>query len=135
MLPDTYMNKSGLEVKKYITSIKKAERLVVVYDDLDLPFGSFKISFGRGSGGHKGIESIVRTIKTKNFVRVRIGISPTTPSGKMKKPKGDKEVHDFILGDFTKKEKETLKKIKKKIHDALLMIIEEGRARAMNTYN
>lgn len=135
VLPDTFMNKSGLEVKKYVTSVKNAERLIVVHDDLDLPIGRFKISFGRGSGGHKGIESIVRSIKTKDFARVRIGISPTTPSGKLKKPKGDKKVHDFILGNFTKKEMETLKKMKKKVNDALSMIIKEGRAKAMNTYN
>ncbi len=135
LLPDTFMNKSGLAVKKYVTSAKKAEKLIVLYDDLDIPFGSFKISFRRGSGGHRGVESIARSIKTKDFVRVRVGISPSTPSGKLKKPKGDKKVHDFILGDFSKKETEILKKMRKKVCEAVVMTVEDGRARAMNEFN
>src|SRR3989344_3878760 len=87
VLPETFMNKSGISVKPLITSTKKAEALIVAHDDIDLPLGTLKITFGRGSGGHKGIESIMRAIKTKDFVRIRIGIAPTTPSGKIKKPK------------------------------------------------
>lgn len=135
LLPETFMNKSGISIKSLITSKKKAEQLVVIYDDLDLPLGKLKISFGRGSGGHKGIESIVRSIKTKDFIRVRVGITPTTPSGKLKKPKGDKEVHNFIIGDFKKAELEVLKKVSKKVNDALETIILEGRQKAMNKFN
>lgn len=135
VLPETFMNKSGSAVGKFVTSAKAAERLVVVYDDIDLPFGSIKLSFGRGSGGHKGIESIIRAVKTKDFVRVRIGVAPTTPSGKMKKPAGEKKVHDFILGEFTKKEQETLKKLFKIITPAIESIIVDGRAKAMNQFN
>ncbi|MAZ67190.1 aminoacyl-tRNA hydrolase [bacterium] len=135
ILPETFMNKSGSAVGKFVTNAKAAERLVVVHDDIDLPFGSIKLSFGRGSGGHKGIESVIRAVKTKDFVRVRIGVAPTTPSGKIKKPQGEKKIHDFILGEFTKKEQETLKKIFKIITAAVESIIVDGRVKAMNQFN
>ncbi len=135
MLPNTFMNKSGSAVKNLVTSVKAAENLVVVYDDIDLPFGTIKLSFNRGSGGHKGIESIIRAVKTKDFVRVRIGVAPTTPSGKIKKPQGEKVVHDFLLGEFKKKELDELKKIFKKTNAALESIVVDGRAKAMNLFN
>lgn len=135
ILPQTFMNKSGLSVKPVITSKKKAENLVVVHDDLDISLGKFKISFGRGSGGHKGIESVARATKTKDFMRIRVGIAPVTPRGKIKKPSGEKSVVDFILGDFSKKETYTLKKVFKKVNDALETIIRDGRAKAMNEFN
>jgi peptidyl-tRNA hydrolase, PTH1 family len=135
LLPQTFMNKSGSSVKKVVASKKAAERLVVVYDDLDLPLGSIKLSFGRGSGGHKGVESIIRGIGTKDFIRLRVGVSSVTPSGKIKKPKGEKAVMDFILKDFRKPEQEKLKKVLKDTSGALETIIVEGRAKAMNEFN
>lgn len=135
ILPETFMNKSGLSLKSLVTSVKKAHNLVVVYDDLDLPLGKSKMSFNRGSGGHKGLESIFRTIKTKEFARIRVGVSPATPSGKIKKPAGDKKVVDFILGEFKKPEMETLKKISKKASDAILDFVEFGLGKAMGEYN
>ena len=135
ILPETFMNKSGLSLKPVITSKKKAQSLVVIYDDLDLALGTFKISFNRGSGGHRGLESIIRTLKTKEFVRIRVGISPATPKGKVKKPQGEKKVVDFIIGDFKPKELETIKKISKKIHEALVMISTESYQKAMSVYN
>ena len=133
--PETFMNKSGLSLQPIITSKKKAEMLIVIHDDLDLPIGKFKISFNKSSGGHRGVESVIKAIKTEAFIRVRIGISPATPSGKLKKPKGEKEVGDFILGEFKKSEMETLKKISKKVATALEMIITEGREKAMGEFN
>ena len=135
ILPQTFMNKSGLSAGVIVTSRKKAENLIVVYDDLDMPLGKFKISFGRGSGGHKGVESVARAVKTKDFIRVRVGIAPSTPSGKIKKPKGEKDTINFILGNFSKKEIDILKKVFKNITEALELIIKEGRAKAMNVYN
>ncbi len=134
IMPETFMNKSGSSVKTLVTSEKKAEQLIVVHDDLDLALGTFKISFNRGSGGHRGVESIIKNLKTEAFVRLKIGISPTTPGGKLKKPLGDK-VLDFIIGDFKLVEAEEIKKVSKKAADALKMIIEEGRAAAMNEMN
>ncbi len=135
ILPNTFMNKSGTAVKDVVTTIKAAERLIVVYDDIDLPFGALKVSFGRGSGGHKGVESIIRTVKTKNFVRVRIGVAPTTLGGKIKKPLGEQKVHDHLLGVFSKREEETLHALFTRASAAIESIIVDGRAQAMNTFN
>ena len=135
LMPETFMNKSGVSVKKIITSVKKAENLVVIYDDLDLGIGDFKISFNRGSGGHKGIESIIKNVKTKGFVRIRVGISPVTPAGKLRKPKGEKKVLDWVMKDFKKPEMEILKKLSKKTNEAIKTIINDGRVMAMNKFN
>ena len=86
VLPNTFMNKSGAAVAKFVKSPKAAERMAVVYDDLDLPLGEMKISFNRGSGGHKGVESLMKVLKTKKFTRVRVGVSPSTAGGALRKP-------------------------------------------------
>lgn len=130
LLPDTYMNNSGVAFKKLVTSKKQAEQLVVLQDELDLPLGKVKLSFGSSSGGHNGINSIHKALKTKDFVRIRIGISPATPSGKLKKPTGEKEVVDFVLGKFKATEQDKLKKAKKLVRDALELLVTEGRDKA-----
>ena len=135
LIPETFMNKSGLAVFPYLKSKKDIERLIILYDDLDLPLGKFKISFGRSSGGHRGVESIIKALKTKDFARIRIGVSPSTPSGKLKKPQGEKEVIDFILGKLKPAELEVLKKESKKICEAIEMIVSEGREKAMGEFN
>ena len=133
--PETFMNKSGDCVSKFIKSKKDALGLVVIHDDLDLRMGKFKISFNKGSAGHRGLESIIKKIKTNEFTRVRVGISPTTPSGKIKKPIGEKKILDFIIGKFSKKEDEIMKKTLKKLSEALETIIIEGKDKAMNMFN
>jgi len=135
VLPDTFMNKSGFAVGKFVKSVKAAEKLVVVYDDLDLPLGKIKLSFDRGSGGHKGLESIVRAVKTKKFTRVRVGVSPSTAGGKLRKPEGEKVVNNFILTKFRAHEIETLKPVFKRAAAALEVIVRDGRERAMNEFN
>ncbi len=135
LLPETFMNKSGVAVTSAVKSKKGAERLVVVHDDLDLPLGSIKISYARSSGGHRGVESVIRALKTNEFVRVRIGVSGATPTGKLKKPKGEKAVLDFILKQFSAKEEEILKKTLKRAADAIAVIIRAGRQKAMGEYN
>lgn len=135
LLPDTFMNKSGASVKPLVTSKKAAERLVVIYDDMDLPLGTYKIAFARGSGGHNGVESIIKHLKTKDFVRIRIGVSPSTPTGKLRKPKGEKAVIDFLMGDFKKPEVELLKKEFKTIRAVIEKIITDGRVSAQNQFN
>ncbi|MFZ2763502.1 MAG: aminoacyl-tRNA hydrolase, partial [Minisyncoccia bacterium] len=132
---DTFMNKSGVGVAKIIKSKKAAQKLIVIYDDLDLGLGTMKISYNRSSGGHRGVESIIRALKTEEFIRIRIGISPATPSGKLKKPKGDKDVEKHILGDFKKPETETLKKVFKKVSEAVSVIAESGLGPAMTEFN
>lgn len=135
VLPETFMNKSGSAVVKYVKNVKAAEKLVVVYDDLDLPLGKMKMSFDRGSGGHKGIESIARALKTKKFWRIRVGVSPATASGKLRKPSGEDDVLDFILGKFKTSDLPVLKSLFKRISSALDTVTKEGAMKAMNEFN
>ena len=90
--PQTFMNTSGLAIK----SLLPKPSLVVVHDDIDIPLGKVKISENRGSAGHKGVDSIIQTLGTKNFTRVRIGIQPA--KGK------PKNVEGFVLKSFQKAE-------------------------------
>lgn len=124
--PETFMNKSGEAVKSLIKSKKAAETLVVIHDDLDLPLGKIKISFNKSSGGHRGVESVIKAVKTEEFIRLRLGISGETASGKIKKPQGEEKVISSILGEFKKSEEDELKKVIKKSAIALEMIITDG---------
>ena len=135
VLPNTFMNNSGKAVGKLITSKKAAERLVVVHDDLDLPLGRFKISFNKSSGGHRGVESVVKAVGTEAFIRVRVGISGAGKNGSVKKPKGEKAVGDFILGKFKPAEQLIFKKESKKVSEAIKLIVVEGREKAMGVFN
>ncbi len=129
VLPDTYMNDSGKAFIKLVKSKKQAEQLVALQDELDLPLGKVKLSFGSSSGGHNGINSIQKALKTKDFVRIRIGISPATPKGKLKKP-DSKKVVDFVLGKFKPTELEVLKKARKLVEEAITLLVTEGREKA-----
>lgn len=134
LLPETFMNKSGKALSALVSGPKKAEKLIVVHDDLDLPIGKIKIVFNRGSGGHKGVESINRAIKTEGYIRIRIGVCPTTPSGKPKKPSGEKLL-DFIVGEFKPAEMDDMKKIIKKVAEAIYMAVVDSKEKAMTEYN
>lgn len=133
--PDNFMNNSGKSIAPIITNAKKAEKLILVYDDMDIPLGTIKISYNRGSGGHRGVESVIKSVKTKAFIRLRIGVAVTTPSGKIKKPKGEQKVLDFLMGEFKPKELDVLKQISKNTVLALETIIIEGKEKAMGMYN
>lgn len=133
--PETYMNKSGLALAYFVKTKKAAEKLIVIYDDLDLPVGSIKVSFNKSSGGHRGLESIISALKTEGFLRIRVGISPVTSGGKLKKPKGEDAVGKHILGAFKKPEQDILKKVSKRAADALEVLIKEGREKAMGEFN
>jgi PTH1 family peptidyl-tRNA hydrolase len=135
LFPETFMNKSGASVGTMVKSIKKAQQLIVVYDDLDLPLGTIKISFNRSSGGHRGLLSIIKHLKTEAFIRIRVGISPTTPSGKLKKPKGEIAVDKFIIGWFKPSEEAELKKVSKKVTNIIETIIVYSLERAMSEFN
>ncbi len=133
--PETYMNKSGSALSYFIKSKKAAENLIVIYDDLDLPVGSIKVSFNKSSGGHRGLQSIISAVKTEAFLRIRVGISPVTASGKLKKPKGEDAVGKHILGVFKKPEQDILKKVAMRVSDALEMLLTEGKEKAMGEFN
>lgn len=91
--PQTFMNNSGKAVKSF-TQAKPT--LIIVHDDIDIPLGNIKISENRGSAGHKGIDSIIQALGTKNFTRIRIGIRPT--KGK------PSNTETFVLKPFLKTE-------------------------------
>lgn len=101
--PQTFMNNSGQAVFDLAKYYKlKPENIWIIHDDIDLPVGSFKMAKNRGSAGHKGVESVIKYLKTKNFNRIRIGICPKTG-----KPK---TVEKFVLQNFTEEEKKLLDK-------------------------
>lgn len=133
--PDTFMNHSGKAVATFVKTKKDLENLIVIYDDIDLPLGKIKISFNRSSGGHNGLASIIKSLKSEEFVRIRVGISPATPTGKIKKPAGEKAVLNFLLGEFKKPELETIKKLAKSIAGAIEIIFTESKEKAMSLYN
>ena len=133
--PNNFMNNSGGSVKPLIKVKKDLESLVVIYDDLDLPIGRVKISFDRGDGGHNGLKDIISVLKSREFVRIRIGVSPETPGGKLKKPKGEQAVIDFLMKDFKDAEMTELKKIAKKIGEALECFATDGKDKMMSLYN
>ncbi len=135
IMPDSFMNNSGKVVAPLIKSKKDLSDLIVIYDDIDLPLGKMKISFNRSSGGHNGVGSIIKHLKTEEFVRIRVGICPTTPTGKLKKPKGEEAILKFLLGEFKKEEIAELKKLSKKIAEAIDTFYSDGLGKAMSLYN
>lgn len=133
LFPTTFMNKSGSAVVKAVRK-EDAAKLIVVYDDAALPLGDIRISVGRGSGGHNGIESIIASLGTKDFVRIRIGVAGKNIFGQTSRPTGEKMVK-HVLGSFKKGELSVLENVGEKVGKAILMIIAEGVPKAMNTFN
>lgn len=134
LYPDTFMNKSGSAVQKLVSKDESAQ-LMVVYDDVDLPVGEVKVSFGRGAGGHNGITSIINSLGTKDFIRIRIGISPTSFwTGKTKRPSGDR-LPKYVLGQFTKKELAALEPVGDQVRSIIETCISDGVGKAMNRFN
>jgi len=125
--PNTFTNKSGDAVKSLVKNKKQAETLVVVHDDLDLPLGKIKISFNKSAGGHRGVQSIIKAIKTEGFIRMRVGICPVTPSGKQKKPQTEEGIIDLILGKIKNSDQDNWKKIIKKAVGGLESVVIDGR--------
>jgi PTH1 family peptidyl-tRNA hydrolase len=134
VLPETFMNNSGKSASALVMGEKNIERTVVVHDDLDLPLGTIRMSFNRGAGGHNGVKSVSRALKTDAYIRLRIGVSPTTPSGKIKKPHGEEGVLNYILKPFRNKELE-IKKIFKSAVESLETICTESREKATTVVN
>lgn len=135
LLPDTFMNKSGSAVKTLVATPQEAASLVVIYDDIDLPWDTVRIAWNRGSGGHNGVESVIKGVKTKEFIRIRIGVAPVTPAGKLKKPKGEDGVVDYLMSNISKREDAGFPSIVKRIEEAIELIVMKGLERAMHTVN
>lgn len=126
VLPETMMNLSGKAVLAFVKTPKAAKNLLVIHDELDLPLGTIKMVSGRGSGGHKGVESIMRTIKSKDFARIRIGISAAGKKNQAKKVSGEEKVIKHVIGAWKPAEETALKKSLKKAAEAAELFASEG---------
>ncbi len=135
ILPETFVNLSGKAVAAFVKSPKAAKNLLVVHDDLDLPLGTVKMVFGRGSGGHKGVESVMRAVKTQDFARIRIGISAEGKKHQTKKVSGEEKVIKHVIGKWKPGEEATLKKVLKKVAEAVRLFAVEGIESAMQFAN
>ncbi len=136
--PKTYMNNSGMAVKLLVDFYKASlQDIWVVHDDMDLLLGGIRIRMGGAPGGHHGIESIIETLGTADFVRFRIGIGrPFKKEDPRHSGRRDREkVDEFVLSQYDEHEehlyKDTIKKAVKAIEEAL----EHGLERAMNRFN
>ena len=124
--PLAFMNASGMVVSKLMKFYKVSGfGLYVIHDDVDLPLEKIKISTGHGSAGHKGVESIISSLGTNNFARIRIGI------GSDKKTETEK----YVLAEFEEREMIKIRKSVKKTVGVMEMILKEGIERAANKFN
>jgi PTH1 family peptidyl-tRNA hydrolase len=125
--PQTYMNRSGAAVKALMEEFGvSAEDLVVVYDELDLPFGKIRIRPKGSSAGHRGLDSIIYSLARAPFYRVRVGIG---------RPAQGIEPADFVLERFTAEEVARLDDVVSRAADAVLCLLREGGRRAMEQFN
>lgn len=132
--PQTFMNNSGESVGSLVRKYKvKAENLIVIHDDLDLPQGKIRIRSGGSSAGHKGINSIVEHISNQDFIRVRIGIGRPDRGDSSKPPEDG--VIDHVLGDFTDDEMKIMDKVIPCIGEILQCLLSEGLTATMNKFN
>ena len=134
VLPETFMNLSGDSVNRF-PQAKKNNALLVVHDELALPLGQFRLSFGRSAGGHNGVESIIKSLGTPDFLRLRIGIGPKKSAGLFKLFRRPVQHKDYVLEKFTDKEITELKSLSPKIKEAIFLSLKEGREVAMNKFN
>lgn len=122
--PQTYVNNSGMTAAKLRSFYKiKPEDLMVIQDDLDIEFGNTKMSFDRNSGGHRGIDSIIKALKTTKFTRLRLGTAKSAldKARQQSDKKRDEFVSGFVLGKFTPGEREQLKAIFKEAYEKLAL--------------
>ena len=134
LIPETFMNESGIAVRDYLKYHDNTE-VIVMYDDKDLPFGKFRISHDRGDGGHNGLKSVIQELGKKDFVRIRIGIAHPETDGQEIKPLSGDAVQKYVMANCTEEEINILKEIALKVRDAVKVIIEEGYQKAMERYN
>ena len=135
VLPETMMNASGKAVSAFVKSPKAAKNLLVIHDDLDLPLGMLKMVFARGAGGHKGVESVMRAIKTDAFARIRIGVAPAGKRNQAKKLKDEEKVIKHVLGKWKLGEEVVAKKAIKKAAEAIRLFAASGLSSATQFAN
>ena len=128
------MNLSGQAVaplmRRYSVS---AENIVLIYDDMDLPLGKIRIRERGGSGGHKGVRSVIASVGGQVFARVRVGIGPVDPVTQISADRP--EAIEYVLTGFTSGEKKVMADVYPLVADAVRCIITEGTAAAMNKFN
>jgi len=125
--PQTYMNLSGQSVASLARFYKvPAENLLVAYDDVDLPLGTLRLRPAGGSAGQKGMQSIIETLGTQDFPRLRIGID---------RPPGRMDAAAYVLRDFSRSQKELLPEVLERGVQAVLTVIREGLPKAMTLFN
>lgn len=125
--PQTFMNKSGEAVAPLLRFYKiPVERLLVIHDDLDLPVGTLRLRPSGGTGGQRGMESLVAKLGTREFARLRVGIG---------RPPGRMDPSDYVLHDFDQPEKEMLPEIFHHAVQAVHMFLNKGIEQAMNEFN
>ncbi|MDN5273557.1 aminoacyl-tRNA hydrolase [Chloroflexus sp. MS-CIW-1] len=126
--PQTYMNLSGQAVSALRNwyKIDPAHELLVIYDDLDLPFARIRIRERGSAGTHNGMRSIVAQLGTTEFPRLRVGIG---------QPPGNMDAADYVLSRFTPEEEAVLPDVLARVADAVDVILREGLITAMNRYN
>jgi len=133
--PQTYMNLSGQAVSRLVKRHNVTpDNLIVIHDDLDLPLGKIRIRQGGGSGGHRGVDSIIRELGYSDFIRIRVGIGRPQSDESYSISEGD-EVIDFVLGDFTENELKTMKQLAHRASQAICCLVSEGLTKTMNAYN
>ncbi|MDI1477520.1 aminoacyl-tRNA hydrolase [Polyangium sp. y55x31] len=127
--PMTYMNESGRSVQPALAFFKIAPKeLVVIHDELDLPFGDVRLKFGGGHAGHNGLRSIMSHVGTGDFARVRVGVGRPPPGYRG-------EVADYVLSPFDAVERSRLPDILKLVTDSVLEVATRGFDAAMNVRN
>ena len=131
--PQTYMNLSGQPVSRLSNKFKAGPGdLIVIHDDLDLPLGKIRIRQGGGSGGHKGIKSIISELVSQDFIRIRVGIGrPTTNAAEI----SEAAIIKYVLIDFSPDEKQSIVPVIAKVSEAILCLLTEGLEAVMNKYN
>lgn len=133
IIPHSFMNLSGATVADCKGD---AENVVVIYDDIDIPFGDVRIAFNRGSAGHNGIKDIEKVLGTQEFIRIRVGVMPKDLFGRPRKPKGRNVVNTYLTKKkLSKRHIETYPALAKKIEEIVIEIGKNGRQAAMNKFN
>ncbi len=131
------MNNSGLSVSIAANFYKiKPEDVWIIHDDLDLPLGALKIRFGGASAGHRGTESIIKTLGTDKFWRFRLGIGHPAQKSKIKSQKSKlRDVDGYVLGGFGHGEMGKSRELVKRCVQAIEAALESGMDAAMNRFN
>jgi len=125
--PQTFMNLSGGSLQPLLTKyMLPPERLILIYDELALDWGSLRIRYKGSAGGHNGVTSVIRSVGSENFIRVRLGIRPEHPM---------KDMKDYVLSKVRKAQMETLDSTMTFTRQAVESIITEGVEKAMTKHN